>query len=366
MIKTILIFMVLTISVGTSYSQNLLKSLYDLDSFPEEMKNSKSFIEEVSSDILIYNYIFGGSENFQFDLKSTNGLEIELPMLNGFSLNFLDKTTKAPLLDYTFHVGYNFKYRNYFDEFDINESTFSLSSIFDLATKYYDLDDYDLAHKTLSIYKPELDYNTKRLQFFETLAEAFEIEDTLDFNTIENDEENEDLLSTEVEELMLDIILDEIESETIAPQIFDSFILDKTNDVTTKANMAQLFNNKTIINEIETEVLQPKITIDLYKGAYFNIPAQYLTINSTETEAFPITSIEIKIDYKTQQLYIHFLSKTIETITLNKTFFKGENDEVQTKKLSLVLSETDTKFQVYKFNPYQRSTGEPLEINLNN
>lgn len=366
MTKSILIFIVLTVSINTINSQNLLKSLYDLDTFPKEMKKSKAFIENACSDILIYNYIFGGRENFQFDLKSKSGLEIKLPTLNGFSLNFLDKTTKAPLLDYTFHLGYDFKYHNYFDEFEINDTTFSLPSIFNLATQYYSLYDYDLAHKTLSIYKPELDYNTKRIQFFETLAEAFEIEDTLDFNAIVNDEENEDLLSSEVEELMLDVILDEIDSETIAPQIFDAFILDKTNEATTKANMAQLFNNRTIIDEIETEVLQPKITIALYKGAYLNIPEQYLTVNSPEAKAFPINTIEIKIDYKAQRLIIDFINKNTINLTLNKAIFKAEKNDIQSKKVRLLISETGTKFQLFKFKPYQATESEPIEVVLNN
>ncbi|WP_178984143.1 hypothetical protein [Winogradskyella helgolandensis] len=366
MLKTKILLIAFTLSISVLQSQNLLKSLYNLDAFPKEMEKSKGFIEDACSDLLIYNYISGGNGSFQFDIKTVNGLEIKLPTINDFLLKFLDSTTEEPFLNYTFHVDYSFKYRDYYDEFELNDTTFSLFSIFDLATYYYDWDEYRLVNKMLLIYKPELDYITKRTQFFETLAKAFEIEDIPDFKSIANDEENEDLFDREVEELMLDAILEEIDNETINSELFNFFILDKNSKTKTEDNLVTLFNNKHIAREIETNILQPKITVALYHGAQLNIPENYISINPTESNAFPINSIEIRIDYKNNKLIIDFKNKETVNLTLKDAFVMQEKDVTMTSKnIRFEVSESDLKFQVIKFSPHQNIDNKPYELILN-
>ncbi|REE25060.1 hypothetical protein DFQ09_103368 [Winogradskyella pacifica] len=366
MIKTKFLLIAFTFSISALHSQNLLKSLYNLDTFPKEMEKSKVFIENTCSDILIYNYISGGNGSFQFDIKTTNELEIKLPVLNDLILKFLDPTTKEPFLNYTFHVDYSFKYNDYYDEFELNDNTFSLFSLFDLATYYYDLDEYSLVNKMLLIYKPELDYKTKRIQFFEILAKAFEIEDISDFKSIANNDENEDLFDREVEAFMLDAILEEIDNETINSQLFDYFILDKNSKTKTENNLVKLFNNKHIVNDIETNILQPKLTIDLYQSAQLHIPENYLTTNKSDSQAFPINSIEVRIDYKNHKLIIDFKNKEAVNLTLNDAFVMHEKEETMTSKnIRLEVSESDLKFQVIKFSPHQNIDNKPYVLILN-
>lgn len=363
--KTKLLIIALIVSISSINSQNLLKSLYNLESFPEEMEKSKAFIAAVCSDILIYNYIFGGHGHSQFDMRSKDSLEIKLPLLNGFSLSFPNKT-KEEINSYTFHVDYQFNYTRFYDEFKLNPSTFSLASIFDLATKYYDLDEYSSVNRILSNYKPELDYNTKRLEFFEILSQALKLETVPNFNTLISDDDNESLLNREVEELMLDAILKEYDYETINAQLFNYFILDKNSSSKTRDNLKQIFNNNTIIEEIESEILQPKITIGLYQAAFLNIPRHYVTVNEAELKAFPINSITTKIDYKNHLLIIDFTSNKAVNLSLNNVSSHQNAEEVQTtsKHMRLLVSESDLKLQIFKFNPYKSIKNTPFEIHL--
>ena len=368
--KTLLLTLILTFSICPINAQNFLKSLYSLEQFPKEMQKSKAFIEEVCSDILIYNYIYGGNNSSQFDIKSKNGLKINFPFNDEFYLDFLDKTTKENLKTYTFHIDYEFKYLNYYDEFELDESIFSLPSIFDLATTYYDLDEYSLITKVLFHYKPELDYKTKRLVFFKDLSHVLKLEVIPDFDAILDESKSENLMNKEIEEIMLDAILEETEYEyeEITSLIFDFFILNKKSDTKTTENLKRIFENNNLINEIETNILQPKINITLSQGGYFNIPKKYLTINQSEFKALPINTIEIRIDFKNNKILIDFKNKASTNITIQKALLGAKEIKdvtIDTRKVSLEISNDDLKFKILKYNPYKPLDNEMYKIKLN-
>lgn len=369
MTKTILITFIITFSVSTISVQNFLKSLYSLEKFPQKMENSKELIEEITSDILIYNFIYGGDNSSQFDIKSEDGVKFKLPFKENFYLDFFDTKTKEVFKIYTFHTNYEFKYLNYYDEFELNNSIYSLSSIFDLANKYYSFDEYSLVNKVLSNYKTELDYQTKLPIFFKELSTTLKLEEIPDFNEILNDGKSENLMSSEIEETMLDAILEEteLEYEEITSLIFDFFILEKTSETKTIENLKQIFENDNIVNKIETEVLQPKINISLNQGGYFNIPKNILVINESEFGAIPINSIEIRIDFKRNKILIDFKSKGLNNITIKKALLnnkKVKDININSKKVGLEISENDLKFKILKSNPYRPLDNEVYEINL--
>lgn len=335
------------------------------------MQKSKDFIEEICSDILIYNYIYGGNNNSQFDIKSKNGLKFNLPVKDEFYLDFVDEKTKESFKSYTFLIDYQFRYLNYYPEFELSNSIFSLSSIFNLATHYYFYDGYILINKILNNYKPELDYKTSLPIFFEDLSSVLNLESTPNFNKILDDLKSENLLNKEIEEIMLDAILEKTtyEYEEIISLIFDFFILNKESDTKTVENLEKIFENNNLINEIETNILQPKINISLPKGGCFlNIPKKYLTINQSELEALPVNSIGISIDFKNNKILIDFKNKESTTLNIKKTLLGNKeinNVRIKTKKVTLEISDNDIKFKIFKYNPYNSLENEIYEIKIN-
>ncbi len=365
-----IIVIVIVFSVTPLNAQNFLKSLYNLESFPKEMQKSKKFIEETCSDILIYDFIHSGS-HYQFEIKSKKEVDFKLSLNEDIFISFFDTKTKKRVNNYTFHVDYDFKYALYYDEFILNDSTFSLSSIFNLAAKYYKLDEYRLVEKIINNYKPSIDYETKRIRFFEELSTALRLDRIPEFNQMITNEEKESLTNTEVEEIMLDAILDETEYEDITLQLFKYFILNKNDREKTKEKLVQIFENKNIIEEIETKVLQPKITIGLYEGdAYLNIPKKYVTTtNQSEMGMFPINHIEIGVDFKNNCLIIDFKNRESIDLTIGETLYsnkKEKNVSIKSKKIRYKISDSGIKFQIFKYNDYRQLDEKlPYEIKLN-
>jgi hypothetical protein len=367
--KTILIILIITCSISTINAQNFLKSLYNLEKFPEKMEKSKKLIEEICSDILIYNFINGGNNSSQFDIKSKNGVKFKFPFKDDFYLEFFDKKTKESFKTYTFHINYEFKYLNYYDEFELNDSIYSMPSIFDLAIKYYSLDEYSLIDKILFHYKSEMHFETKLPIFFKDLSSALKLEEIPDFNEILNDGKSENLMSSEIKETMLDAILEETEYEfeEITSLIFDFFILNKKSKTKTIENLRQVFENDKIVNIIETDILQPKINIALNQGGYFNVPKKYLVINQSEFEALHINSIGVRIDFKNNKILIDFKSKNLNNITIKKALLNDKvikEANINTKKVSLEITENELKFTILKYNPYRSLNNEIYEIEL--
>lgn len=363
----ITIICILLLFVSTMKAQNFLKSLYDLESFPEEMQRSKEFIEETSSDRLIYNFIFGGSELSQFDLKSKNGIKIDLPFKDEFSLVFFDDEAKKLLTSYTLHYSYRFLYNKFYDEFELDDSIFSLSSIFDLALKYYDVDDYELVSRLLALNYGN-DYDSERLKFFEKLAKVLELEDIPDFSEMISSEEKKKLFDKEKERLMLNTVFNETDYEDITPFIFTHFILDEKSELETKKVLDLIFFQEGVTEIIEREVLQPKISVDLDVGGYLNLPNNYIEINQSDIKSFPINLIKIRVDYKNKKLLIDFENENPLELIIKKAIrdtSKVKEASVKTNRIRLVISNSESILKIYEHNPFKNANDiVPYEIEL--
>ncbi|WP_298425901.1 hypothetical protein [uncultured Kordia sp.] len=369
MIKNTLFIIALIISTTIINSQNSLKSLYNLDSFPDEMEKSKKFINEMSDGIFMYNFISGGNGSYQFDQKSENDLHLNLPLKDKFLLHFFDIKTKKAATNVSFYITYAFNYLNYFDEFELTDDTFSLHSLFDLAIKHYDYDEYRLVNKLLRDYMPDLNHETKRILFFEEVSKGLNLEEIPNFKELVSKEEQQKLTYSDVEEVMLDEILEEVDYEDIIKYLFNHYILDETNDDKTKKNINQLFNDENAIEKVEKNILQPTIQIGFSKQAFLSIPKEIIDITNTTHQSFPVRQIEIHVDFKNKSLYIDFNSKSSIDVKINKAVQaekEVENVTVKSQKLRLIISESKTICQLFESKLGRHIETLPFEIYLKN
>jgi len=337
-------------------AQNLLKSIYDLEMFPQDMKQQKEFIDETISNILVYNFIHGGPGNSQFDLKSDKGVKVNFPFKDSLWLTFLDSKTNQAATSYTIHYTYDFKYHKFYDDAEITDSTFSNSTIFDLATKYYDYDEYVLINKVLNNYKLEINFEDRRTLFFNELAGIL-VENEIDFNTILTEEEKGSYIDSEIEEIMLDAILEEtdFEFEEIILKVFEHFILDNKDNSKTKENISKVFEDKKVFQIIEEKVLQPHIRVSLLKGGFLHIPKKYATFNTmNEYNLFPIDLIIINIDFKNKEIVVSFENKDSNSITIPESTYQStvsKNKNIKSKKINMKISNSDFKLEFFEYNP---------------
>lgn len=365
--KTKLTIVFLLIFICHLGAQNLLKSLYDLELFPEDMKYQREFIDESISDMLIYNFIYGGPGNAQFDIKSKNGLKINFPFKDDFWLTFTDNKTNQASTMYTIHYTYDFKYPEYSYDAEITDSTFSLPTIFNLAVKHYDYDGYELISKILNNYKTEINYEDKRIEFFNQLADVL-VEDKIDFNSLLNEEEIEYLIPNEIVEIMWDAILDETnyEFEEISSKVFEHFILVKSDETKTRENISRIFYEDNIVQTIEENVLQPYVHVSLLKGGLLHLPEKYVNIdNQYNSNLLLIDIIDIRVDFKNHELVIIFESKFPNNIIIQKAEYKNaipENINLRSKKLKLKITNTDYKLEFFEHNPYKRIETEAYKV----
>ncbi|EDP94389.1 hypothetical protein U8527_16415 [Kordia algicida OT-1] len=350
--KITLLFFSILIYVTTLNSQNLLQSLYSLEQFPAEMDKSKNFIKEATDGILMYDFI-ASNGNYQFNKKAKEAVVFKLPLQDDFSLHFFNPKSKEAYNEVAIYIIYTFNYLEYFDKFELNEDTFSLSSLFDLATRYSNFDEYQLVHEMLANFNPGLDYNTRRILFFEEAAKAVQLEEIPNFKEVVSPEDLEEMSSKEVEEMMLDEILDAADSENIIPQLFNHFILDTESEQKTKQRIFKLFNDQNILEETEQKILQPKINIEFSKECFLSFPKNMLQLIDRNDHLFRVKSLNIAVDFKNKRLIIDFIGKNYTDITINNADYKGKKvkDEiVRTKQLRIVVENTKTEFQIFKQN----------------
>ena len=129
-------------------AQNLLSSLYNLDKFPKDMQKTKKMIDELCSDIVIYDFANRGNEgyrvNYEFELKAKEDVKVNLPFKNAISFILPTNTSNEKLKENRISIEYLFYFQRFYNEFEITKSTFSNASLFETAFKYYDFDEYEL------------------------------------------------------------------------------------------------------------------------------------------------------------------------------------------------------------------------------
>ncbi|MDY0988819.1 hypothetical protein SOM12_15410 [Flavobacterium sp. CFBP9031] len=329
-------------------SQNTLKSVYDIeDNFPAEMKRAKMFIDKLCSDILIYDLIVGGnntySSNYQFKLKSTSDLNYELPYTNGLSLYFIDFKTKKPLKEHTLYVDYSFDYLKYKPEFVLDKNTFSAFSYFNLATEINEYSDKEIVKQILTNLFVEPSFEKRFSLFLKKINGKYKLDNP---SPKEVFGEEEELNTDEKIEKITESLKDQFDEE-FHQVLFNTFILEKTDDKKTFENLSKLFSKN--ITESVDDVLQQKILINTNKSCFLKVPNQYLNILNEE-HSFPVNSIEIKLDFKNKNLILNFSNegtklvlKNSKSVSINKIL---NEVNVTTNSLQITISELDTKLIV--------------------
>lgn len=322
------------------YSQNNLSSLFDIKDLPKKMVNVKSFIEKSTNPYMITNLISGGTKpsngHFQFTINSNKNLQFELPNSNGISLIFFDYKSKLPVNSHRFYVDYQFLYLNYYNDFNLNEETFSDAKCFDIAYQLNtDNNENPLSHfyhnlfnkfpddERFSLMLDEI-YKNYKIKKPKKTTEIFD-EENLSF------EENLDLL--------VDYLSNEIDAE-LSVILFKTFIQNKDRKKTW--DNIEVVYGKDIKASID-EIFIQKITINTNQGAKLSIPDNYLSC--TGDNEFIVTNIECKLDLKNLKLSITFKSLQPLEMTIINALQLSNNKVVQSEKIKsdevcLIISET--------------------------
>jgi hypothetical protein len=211
------------------------------------------------------------------------------------------------------------------------------------------MDDYTLTHKFFIGSKTEMDYNTERLLLYKELARAMNIK-TIAFDKVLSELDESESLNAKVEELMLDAIHEEMIEGSLALFLFVGFILNPENSDQTRNRIIDVFNSDSIIENLENEVVQPKIAITSNENSYVKIPDKHSSIPSTRTSSFEYSSLTIRIDSKNKRLLLDFENRNPLDVVLYSTLKpaeKSENNALRTKKARLNISETNFKYGSY-------------------
>ena len=322
------------------YSQNNLSSLFNIKDFPKNMVNVKSFIEKSTDPYMITNLIFGGTKpsnsNFQFTIDSNKNLQFELPNSNGISLTFFDYKSKLPVKSHRFYVDYQFLYLNYYNDFNLNEETFSDEKCFDLAYQMNtENNENPLSHFYLNLIKKFPDDQRFSLMLDE-IYKNYKIKKPKKTNEIFNEE---NLSFEEKLDLVADYLSSEIDAE-LSVILFKTFIQNKDKKKTWD-NIEKVYGKdiKTSLDEIFAQ----KITINTNQEAKLNIPDKFLSF--TKENEFIATNIECKLDLKNLKLSITFKSTQPLEMTIKNALKLSNKKVVQSEKIEsnevcLIISET--------------------------
>lgn len=331
-----------------SHSQNLLKNLYDIDTnFPPKMEKSKAFIEQICSDLLIYNLIPGGNNShhssYQFEIKSKNNLKFNLPFTDSFSIEFFDYKTKQPVKEHLFYVNYYFQYLSYNHEFDLNEETFSPYTYFTLATEINNYTETDIVREILyNLYKDPFD-NRYSLVINEINKQ---VNSNLKLSLDEVLNEDEPLTMNEKIENLTNALYDHFD-EDLMPILFKTFFKDKSDEKSLE-NIKKFFNDN-IIEQVDN-VLQPKIEINTNQSAFLNIPNKYISVASEELH-YLVNNIETILDFKNKCLILNLKNNSLTKLILKQATLV-ENDktvnniEITSKNIQIKITETNTKLYI--------------------
>ena len=81
--KKVFTSLLVLFSVVSLNAQNILRSLYDLDTFPKDMQRTKKVIDEICSDIVIYDFANRGNDgyrvDYEFELKAREDVKVNFP-----------------------------------------------------------------------------------------------------------------------------------------------------------------------------------------------------------------------------------------------------------------------------------------------
>jgi hypothetical protein len=331
-----------------SYSQNNLSSLFNIKNLPKDMEKVKSFIETTTSPHHISDLIFGGNNsshsNFQFTINSNKDLKFDLPNSNGISLIFFDYKTKLPIKSHKFYVDYQFEYLKYYDEFILNEQTFSEATYFDLANKL----SLDSNQSTLlEIYLNLLSKIPEKERFSMMLKEIgknYKIKHPKKISEIFNDEEG-NLTLDDKAGLFTEYLSDEIDYE-LSTILFKTFIKN-TDKLKIWGNIETVFG-KDIKPKVDELFIQ-NISINTNQQAKLSIPEKYLSFTNEKT--FFIVNIECKLDLRNSKLFIVFKSnQSIEMALKNALSLSNskilKSQKVNSNEVTLIVSEAGSELIV--------------------
>jgi hypothetical protein len=350
----------------TCHSQNFLKSLYDIDeNFPADMKKAREFITLTTSDYLIYNFISGGNSgyqaNYQFAIRDKKNLQIDLPFTDEFSVHFIDYKTKLPVREHTFYVDYQFEYLRYYNEFIVNSSLFSPLSYYNLALEINNNDYFELTREIIGQLMTDEPYDLRYTTFLNQIAKHHKFNKKQSIDAIFENEED-DLSEYEKVEKLINYLADEMDEE-LPLVIYNSFIHVKSDDKKTKENLQKIYG-QTIINRVE-DALQQTITINTNKSAFLKTPEKYFTFQS-DNNHFPLTVIEVKLDFKNKLMLVNFKSgQSIKTELKNGIDLQDKKTlqsvSLNVNQIQFIIAEKEIKMNVEDVNTKRR-----FEINMKN
>ena len=335
------------------YSQNNLSSLFNIKYLPKDMAKVKSFIENSTSPYLISDLIFGGTNqansNFQFKINSKENLLFELPTSNGLSLSFFDYKTKLPTKSHTFYIDYQFLYLNYYNEFILNNETFSDAKCFDLA--------YQLNTDSNNDQNPILDFYFNLFKgisetetfsvMLDEIKKNYKIKSPKKINEIFNDDEN-NLTLDDKADLFTEYLYNEIDVE-LSIILFKTFIKN-SNNAKTWENIEKVYG-KDIKVKLD-EIFVQNIIIKTNQQAKLNIPDKFILFN--DENIFTVTNIECKLDLRNSKLTMNFKSvEPVEMIIKNAIKLSGnkpiKSEKIKSKEVLLLISETGNELIVKNY-----------------
>lgn len=348
-------------------AQNLLSSLYNLDKFPKDMQKTKKMIDELCSDIVIYDFANRGNEgyrvNYEFELKAKEDVKVNLPFKNAISFILPTNTSNEKLKENRISIEYLFYFQRFYNEFEITKSTFSNASLFETAFKYYDFDEYELVSNTIIIYKKDVDYYTKIPVFFNELSTALGIQSKVKFDSV-SQEDKETLTMNEIQEKMLNDLLSEYDKEDFVKVLFNNFILDKKSEEKTIKNIDDVLNRKNVIKNIKEEVLIPTIKVNFKKDVTLKLSEKLCITESDESLSFKL--IQSKILFNEGCILIDFEMVKPVSVTIKDAVYKGEivkNVSVKLNTIRLKLSDTKSEIHFIEYSRFNKNL-EPYILSI--
>lgn len=342
MIRTSLLFIVVTLfSVKTFVAQNLATSFYDISYFPEEMKPVQEFIDELCSDILVYGY----SGNF-ITLKEKDFIEIKFPLKQEFSITIKDFNTDNLVKEHQLNYHFNFPYAKMNYEVEINESTFSLPHLVETAIQYYQLSEYDILPEVVKMrtdFRTLEEYFNAQIEFFKQTAYDLRINPDI-FDGFEELPEKENYTTSEFDKLLVDTLLNHIDSQTrdnLLADFFEKEVFSRYTSAKSIQVIDYIFSRENVLEIIKEEVLQPKLKLYFGKRGLLNLPTKLVDILDSETNSFPIDTIDVSIDFYNQVMRIDFNSHSTSQVSIKKARLDGKkvkNTDIETKRMSLEIS----------------------------
>ncbi len=354
---------ILIIVSFNGFTQNQLSSLVAVKNFPKSLEKPKTFIETLIAPYLMYDFITGGtttsSNNYQFTLKTNKDLVVDVPFSNGMSLSFFDYNTKKPVNSHKFYVDYEFEYLKYYNDFIIDERTFSPAAYFDLASKINMETEQNILLPTYLNLLSKVPEKERFSYMLKEIGKNYKMTHPKTTNEIFNSDADNLSLNDKMD-LLSEYLSIEIEDE-ISTVVFKSFVANKSLPKTWE-NLEAVFG-KDIVSKVE-EVMLQNITIITNKEATLHLPENYLSV--VNNSPFVVVSVKCVVDAKNSKLTLTFKGEKAVEIVL-KNAIKVINGKsvsgqiVNSDEITLVVSNsgnslfvqtkfTNEKYKVANFN----------------